>query len=105
VAGLVVYLILFLAGIAWGLAAGFGAALFAREGTARAPAAPGRLRRTFAAAFVTGFGGSGALLTRAARWGAGTNFGFALLTGMLFAVLVAIATHIVLEEESRPTSP
>jgi hypothetical protein len=100
-----VYLVFFLAGVGWGLDAGFGATLFARKGSPDVPRASGRLRRTFLAALVTGFGGSGALLTRSARWGAPLTFDFALLTGILFAALVATATRIVLEEERRPTSP
>ena len=100
-----VYLLLFLAGIAWGLGAGFGRALFAREGS-EAVWGAGDLRRTFAAALATGFGGSGATLTHAGRWSAGLNLVFALLAGLLFAALVATATHIVLEEEKRvSTSP
>lgn len=105
VAVFVAFLSLFLAGVAWGLRAGFGDALFAPEGSSARVPDPGSLKRTFVAALLTGCGGSGALLTRAARWGAEANLGCALFTGILFAALVTIATKIVLDEKERLTSP
>lgn len=90
---LVFYLVLFTAGVLWALWTAFGEALFAgwpRPARSREPGGAGSFGRTAAAAFVTGFGGAGAVLCRAGRVSGGLETGLALAAGALVTALVVV---------------